>query len=150
MAAPHVAAAAALLKERHPTWTVAQIKSALVQTGDPVAGVPVTRDGGGVIDLPRADVPLLFAAPTGLSFGALDPAAAAQPHRHADRRRRRRGRLGGDRRARALGLVTAPPTVTVPGQLVVTATGGRDQPATTAATSSSRAARTSGASRSGS
>ena len=36
MAAPHVAAAAALLKERHPTWTVAQIKSALEQTGDPV------------------------------------------------------------------------------------------------------------------
>jgi subtilisin family serine protease len=27
MAAPHVAAAAALLKERHPTWTVAQNQS---------------------------------------------------------------------------------------------------------------------------
>ena len=34
MASPHVAGAAALLVQRHPSWTVAQIKSALVQTGD--------------------------------------------------------------------------------------------------------------------
>ncbi len=36
MAAPQVSGAAALLMQRHPTWTVAEIKSALVQTGDPV------------------------------------------------------------------------------------------------------------------
>src|SRR5215210_943682 len=34
MAAPHVAGGAALLLQRHPTWTPAQIKSALVLTGD--------------------------------------------------------------------------------------------------------------------
>jgi hypothetical protein len=75
MAAPHVAAGAAILKQRHPTWTVAQIKSALVTTGDPVhvtsgareAGA--NREGGGRIDLVRADNPLIFASPTGLSFG---------------------------------------------------------------------------------
>ncbi|HUZ82231.1 MAG TPA: S8 family serine peptidase, partial [Gaiellaceae bacterium] len=82
MATPHVAGAAALLKERHPEWTVAEIKSALEQTGDPVMSasgteVPSTREGGGLIDLPRADVPLLFAAPTGLSFGLLAPGATA-------------------------------------------------------------------------
>ena len=82
MATPHVAGAAALLKERHPAWTVAQVKSALEQTGDPVhsaggAEVPTTREGGGVIDLPRADVPLIFATPTGLSFGRLAPGATA-------------------------------------------------------------------------
>ena len=33
MASPHIAGAAALLVQRHPAWTVAQIKSALVQTG---------------------------------------------------------------------------------------------------------------------
>jgi subtilisin family serine protease len=82
MATPHVAGAVALLLERHPDWTVAQIKSALVQTADPVHGttgveVPTTREGGGIIDLPRADAPLIFAAPTGLSFGELRPGAKA-------------------------------------------------------------------------
>ncbi|HST18830.1 MAG TPA: S8 family serine peptidase [Gaiellaceae bacterium] len=82
MATPHVAGAAALLRERHPDWTVAQIKSALVQTGDPIragngAEVPVTREGGGIVDVPRADAPLLFASPTGLSFGQLRPGATA-------------------------------------------------------------------------
>ena len=33
MAAPHVAGAAAVLLQRHPTWTPAQVKSALVTTG---------------------------------------------------------------------------------------------------------------------
>ena len=38
-----------------------------------------TREGGGLIDLARADVPLLFAAPTGLSFGAARPGADGDP-----------------------------------------------------------------------
>jgi subtilisin family serine protease len=75
MASPHVAGAAAVLMERHPTWTVEQIKSALESTGDPVHPpgssneVPATREGGGRIDLVRADDPLVFTEPTGLSFG---------------------------------------------------------------------------------
>jgi subtilisin family serine protease len=79
MAAPHVAGGAALLKERHPTWTVAQVKSALTTTGDvvrTVAGgkeVTSTREGGGRIDLVRADNPLIFVAPTGLTFGLPAP-----------------------------------------------------------------------------
>ncbi len=83
MSAPHVAGAAALLRQRHPTWTPAQIKSALVLTGDPVhnggtAEVNPLREGGGRIALVRADQPLAFASPTSLSFGLLKPAATAQ------------------------------------------------------------------------
>jgi subtilisin family serine protease len=76
MAAPHVAGAAALLAQRHPEWTVAQLKSALVQTGSDSLDengdlVPPAFQGGGVIALTRADRPLLFAEPTALSFGLL-------------------------------------------------------------------------------
>jgi subtilisin family serine protease len=85
MASPHIAGGAALLKQRHPTWTVAQVKSALVQTGGPAYGdssrraeATTTREGGGFVNLPRADNPLLFAAPTGLSFGLVKPGAGAQ------------------------------------------------------------------------
>jgi hypothetical protein len=78
MASPHVAGAVALLRQRHPSWTPAQLKSALAQTGDGVfadstrtAEAPTNREGGGVVDLPRADAPLLFASPVALSFGLL-------------------------------------------------------------------------------
>ncbi len=75
MAAPHVAGAAALLRQRHPGWTVEQIKSALVLTGKPVLSgsqsveAPTIREGGGLIYLPAANDPLVFAEPTGISFG---------------------------------------------------------------------------------
>jgi subtilisin family serine protease len=75
MAAPHVAGGAALLLQRHQTWTPAQIKSALVLTGKPVWSdstyrheVPPAREGGGLIDLPAANDPLIFASPSSLSF----------------------------------------------------------------------------------
>jgi subtilisin family serine protease len=130
MATPHVSGAAALLKQHHPDWTVADIKSALVQTGDPVrAGdgreALTTREGGGMIDLPRADVPLLFASPSGLSFGALTPGTSAvRTVTLAD--------AGGGAGVWAAsvatqgggGTVTVPATVTVPGTFDVTATAG--------------------------
>jgi subtilisin family serine protease len=75
MAAPHVAGGAALLLQRHPTWTVQQVKSALASTGAEVhpAGssgeVSVLREGGGRIDLVRADRPLIFTNPSSLGWG---------------------------------------------------------------------------------
>ncbi len=76
MAAPHVAGAAALLRQRHPSWTPGQVKSALSQSGSQVSDLgearPV-RQGGGLVDLQKADTPLLFAAPTSLSFGFVRP-----------------------------------------------------------------------------
>jgi subtilisin family serine protease len=83
MASPQVAGAAAVLMQRHPTWTVQEIKSALESTGDPVhvegstAEVLTTREGGGRIDLARADNPLLFTSPTGLSFGLIKVGTSA-------------------------------------------------------------------------
>jgi Subtilase family len=130
MAAPQVAGAAAVLKQRHPEWTVAQLKSALAQTGDPVrsasgAEVPTTREGGGIVDLPRADVPLIFAAPTGLSFGLLAVGAGAtRTVALSDA-----GGGAGDWAVTTLvqqgsGTLAVAPTVTVPGTLSVIATAG--------------------------
>lgn len=130
MATPHVAGAAALLEERHPTWSVAQIKSALMQTGDPAritgGGEPLsTREGGGVVDLPHADNPLLFAAPTALSFGSVAPGGTRpQSLTLTD--------AGGGAGTWACsidlqtgsGHVTVPPEVAIPGGLTVTATAG--------------------------
>ena len=130
MAAPHVAGAAALLKQRHPSWTVEQLKSALEQTGDPVhlttgAEALAMREGGGMIDLPRADVPLIFAAPTGLSFGLLAPGASATRTVSLTDA----GGGAGDWLVMTVvqqgsGTLAVVPTITVPGTLSVTATAG--------------------------
>ena len=132
MATPHVAGAAALLEERHPTWTVAQIKSALTQTGDPArsasgAEALTMREGGGIVDLPRADNPLLFATPTSLSFGSLTPGGTrVLSVALADA-----GGGAGDwavstQVQTGAGQLAVPATVTVPGTLPVTATAGQN------------------------
>ena len=79
MAAPHVAGAAALLLQRHPTWTPQQLKSALVSTAGPAWAdtartreAPVLLGGGGLVDLLRADEPLVFTNPVSVAFPDLD------------------------------------------------------------------------------
>ncbi|MGH3078133.1 MAG: S8 family peptidase [Gaiellaceae bacterium] len=83
MASPHVAGAAALLVQRHPGWTVAQVKSALVQTGTALSdergrALGPQFQGGGLVSLARADRPLLFAEPSSLSFGLLTRATSTR------------------------------------------------------------------------
>jgi minor extracellular serine protease Vpr len=78
-ASPHIAGAAALLLEEHPTWTPAEVKSALMSTARPAFAdtadtteAPVTVEGAGVAWLPAANDPRIFTAPQSLSFQYLD------------------------------------------------------------------------------
>ncbi|MEV4399313.1 S8 family serine peptidase [Nonomuraea sp. NPDC049607] len=54
MATPHVAGAAAIVKQRHPDWTARQIKDALVGSAKPIAGQPIDDAGAGRLDVARA------------------------------------------------------------------------------------------------
>ncbi len=79
MSAPHVAGAAALLLQRHPQWGAQQVKSALMSTAGPAWGdtgrtseAPVLIEGAGLIDVGRADRPLIFTEPASLSFHYLN------------------------------------------------------------------------------
>ena len=79
MSAPHVTGAAALLLQLHPGWSAQQVKSALMSTAGPAWAdtartqeAPVTLEGAGLVDLPRAAKPLVFTQPSSLSFQDLD------------------------------------------------------------------------------
>ncbi|MYR43997.1 S8 family peptidase, partial [Streptomyces sp. SID5910] len=63
MATPHVAGAAAVLKQRHPDWTARQLKAALVSSAD--SGIPgdVRETGGGRLDVKAATDATVLGAP---------------------------------------------------------------------------------------
>ncbi|MGX1880535.1 S8 family peptidase [Streptomyces sp. NPDC055287] len=62
MATPHVAGAAAVLKQRHPDWTAQQIKAALVSSAARTPG-DVRETGGGRLDLGAAVTTTVTGAP---------------------------------------------------------------------------------------
>jgi subtilisin family serine protease len=77
MAAPHVAGAAALLRQAHPDWSNATIKSALMSTAkylevydyyDGLPGQPLEM-GAGRLDLAHAADPGVILDPPSLSYG---------------------------------------------------------------------------------
>ncbi len=147
MASPHVAGVAALLRQRHPTWTVAQIKSALVSTGAPVfvnakssTEVPVTREGGGLIDAVQADHPYLFTAPTNLSFGLVAPGANVSRTVQLEDAGDGAGAwaVAVEPQSTPAGVsVTSPVSAVVPGPLAISVRGPPRQPRATRRASSS-------------
>jgi subtilisin family serine protease len=132
MAAPHVAGAAALLRQRRPDWTPAQVKAALVLTADPVGSPFPARAGAGIVNVSAAVSPLVVAEPAVVSFGLLPRAAGPAPTRNVATATVQLSDAGGgaggwtvavepaaeDRAVR----VTSPSGVAVPGALTVTAT----------------------------
>ncbi|MET9853190.1 S8 family serine peptidase [Streptomyces sp. NPDC006450] len=54
MATPHVAGAAAIVKQRHPDWTPQQIKAALVGSANTAVPGDVRETGGGRLDVKAA------------------------------------------------------------------------------------------------
>ena len=131
MATPHVSGASALLLQRHADWTPGQVKAALVGTADPAysssartAEAVPSRAGSGVVNLVRADRPLVLAQPSSLSFGLLNRGRSQVQSVDLED-------AGGGagtwevsvetRSAPGGALLVAPPTVTVPGPLALTA-----------------------------
>ena len=93
MAAPAVTGVVALMRERHPEWTPAQIRAAVIGSAVPayadsnatVEASPL-RTGGGFVDAPGAIAPGVLADPPELGFGLLRPGTSVTV---SDRRRRR-------------------------------------------------------------
>ncbi|TCS92362.1 S8 family serine peptidase [Hazenella coriacea] len=79
MATPHVAGAAALLKQAHPDWKPQDIKSALMATANaPKSAYVPVEVGAGVMDVAKANKPSALAYPASLSFGPFNKGAKNQ------------------------------------------------------------------------
>ena len=111
MAAPHVSGVVALLRKRHPTWTPAQLRSAIVTTGTPTGTNVPLRVGGGLVSVARADAPLLFAEPSSVSFGLVRAGTNPTAVVHLT------DAGGGSGEWTVSGIFATPRTVTVPGEL---------------------------------
>jgi subtilisin family serine protease len=71
MAAPHVSGAVALIKQAHPSWTVQQIKSALVESANVTSVTPesdIASVGNGLIDVANAITVTTFASNATMQF----------------------------------------------------------------------------------
>lgn len=68
MAAPHVAGAAAILRQQHPDWSPAQVKAALMGSSAPNPTLSPYAQGAGRLDLARAITQDVMAQPPSVSF----------------------------------------------------------------------------------
>ncbi|GIG69072.1 S8 family peptidase [Phytomonospora endophytica] len=72
MATPHVAGAAAILKQRHPDWTGQQLKSALMGSAKGLDSVGVYTTGSGRVDVAAAIGAAVYAENAGVSFPTVE------------------------------------------------------------------------------
>ncbi|MFF0740458.1 S8 family serine peptidase [Streptomyces sp. NPDC004111] len=72
MASPHVAGAAALLRQLRPEQAPDAIRSALVGSAKPLTGTGPTVQGNGRLDVAAAASAVLGASPASVSFGLAD------------------------------------------------------------------------------
>jgi subtilisin family serine protease len=84
MATPHVAGAAAILKQRRPAWRAAELKAALMATAQPSPTLTGFEQGAGRVDVARAIAQEVTSEPLALSFGVQrfphdDDAPVARP-----------------------------------------------------------------------
>lgn len=70
MATPHVAGAAAILKQRHPEWTGEHIKQVLAGTAVAKNAYPAYQQGGGRVDVAQALDANVYSSPAVVSMGA--------------------------------------------------------------------------------
>ncbi|MYW64771.1 S8 family serine peptidase [Streptomyces sp. SID8379] len=69
MATPHVAGAAAILKQQHPDWKYTELKGALVGSTKGTAKLTPFQQGSGRIQVDKAITQTVFADPASVSFG---------------------------------------------------------------------------------
>ncbi len=75
MATPHVAGAAALLAQQHPTWKASRLKPVLTSSAKANPDLSVYEQGAGRVDVAKAIAQTVLGTPVSLSFGL-----AAWPH----------------------------------------------------------------------
>ncbi len=131
MATPHVAGAVALLLQRHPDWTPAQVKAALTATARPVTAgegeVGPIRAGAGLVDVTAADTPVIQATPTAVSFGLVHAETIASRSIAVEDAGGGAGQwnVSIDSSGTPVGTqLSVPPTITVPGPLPVDLVAG--------------------------
>jgi subtilisin family serine protease len=72
MATPHVAGAAAILKQKHPDWSSDRIKQVLVGTAKPTANESAYQVGGGRVRVEQALNANVYSSPAVVSLGSAE------------------------------------------------------------------------------